>query len=215
MQQKNKLLALSSMIEGQEAERLRIAKDLHDSLGGLLSTVKAHFSTIRKDVPQLEQLSLSEKTNGLIDEACLEVRRISHNMMPHSLSISGLIGAVEDLGEHLNEEDYAVTVEIKSIPDTLEKTRSVMIYRLLQEIISNIRKHANAKNILIQLIGHNNTIHLLVEDDGNGFDFQEATNNGGLGLKSINSRVQFLDGTIAWDTHPGRGTSINLNIPMI
>jgi two-component system NarL family sensor kinase len=213
LQQKNKLLAMNSMIEGQEAERLRIAKDLHDSLGGLLSTVKAHFTTIQKEIEQLEKLNITEKTNDLIDEACLEVRRISHNMMPHSLSISGLKGAIEDLGDHLNEEGLSTTVEVSNLPDTIETTRKVMIYRLAQEIISNIRKHAAAKNVLIQLMGYDDEITLIIEDDGKGFDYNKALEKGGLGLKSINSRVQFLDGNINWDSALNMGTTITINIP--
>jgi len=212
LEQKNKLLALNSMIEGQEAERLRIAKDLHDSLGGLLSTVKAHFTTIQNEIAQLEQLNITEKTNNLIDEACIEVRRISHNMMPHALSISGLEGALQDMTENLREEGFEATLEISQMPE-LAATKEVMVYRLLQEIISNIRKHANAKSILIQLLGHQNTLNIIVEDDGKGFDYEEATNNGGLGLKSINSRVQFLDGNIDWDSQKGKGTTISINLP--
>ncbi|MEZ4779033.1 MAG: sensor histidine kinase [Flavobacteriaceae bacterium] len=214
LQQKNKLLALNSMIEGQEAERLRIAKDLHDSLGGLLSTVKAHFTTIQKEIEQLEKLNITEKTNNLIDEACIEVRRISHNMMPHALSISGLQGAIEDIAESLREEGYTTTLEISNLPKNADSTKEVMIYRLLQEIISNIRKHAQAKTILMQLIGYKNELTLIIEDDGNGFDYEKAIEKGGLGLKSINSRVQYLDGTISWDSQPGKGTSITINIPV-
>lgn len=214
LQQKNKLLAMSSMIEGQEAERLRIAKDLHDSLGGLLSTVKAHFTTIQNEIKQLEELNITEKTNHLIDEACVEVRRISHNMMPHALSIAGLQGAIEDAGAHLNSQGYRTTVEIKNLPSNLSETREVMIYRLIQEIISNIRKHAEAKTILIQLIGHENLINLIIEDDGKGFMYDTALDKGGLGLKSINSRVQFLDGSIDWDTSPGNGTLVTITIPV-
>ena len=195
------------MIEGQEAERLRIAKDLHDSLGGLLSTVKAHFTTIQKEIEQLEKLNITEKTNSLIDEACIEVRRISHNMMPHALSISGLKGAIEDIATNLREEDFQVTLEIDELPE-MENTREVMIYRLIQEIISNIRKHANAKSVLIQLLSHEDGLNLLMEDDGKGFDYDAAIAKGGLGLKSINSRVQFLDGNIEWDSHVERGTSV-------
>lgn len=213
LEQKNKLLAMNSMIEGQEAERLRIAKDLHDSLGGLLSTVKAHFTTIQNEITQLEQLNITEKTNDLIDEACTEVRRISHNMMPHALSISGLEGAIEDLGEHLRAQHYEVTVEVRNIYRDLEKTKEVMIYRLVQEIISNILKHAQAKHILIQLIGHQEELTLIIEDDGRGFDYAQAMAKGGLGLKSIQSRVQYLDGTIDWDTQPGNGTSLTITIP--
>lgn len=214
LQQKNKLLALNSMIEGQEAERLRIANDLHDSLGGLLSTVKAHFTTIQKEIEQLEELNLTKKTNDLIDEACIEVRRISHNMMPHALSISGLQGALEDLGEQLNEQGYKTSVEINNLPKNINETKKAMMYRLIQEIISNTRKHAEAKSILIQLIGHNNEISLIVEDDGKGFDYSKAIEKGGLGLKSINSRVEFLDGNIDWDTQTNKGTTITINIPV-
>lgn len=213
LQQKNKLLAMTSMIEGQEAERLRIAKDLHDSLGGLLSTVKAHFTTIQNEIKQLEELNLTDKTNHLIDEACIEVRRISHNMMPHALSISGLQGAIEDLGVYLKDQGYKTTVEITNLPK-IESTKEVMIYRLVQEIISNIRKHADAKEILIQLLGNDKEVNLIVEDDGKGFDYEKAIEKGGLGLKSINSRVQFLDGTIDWDTQSGRGSSVTINIPV-
>ena len=201
------------MIEGQEAERLRIAKDLHDSLGGLLATVKAHFTTIQKEIEQLEKLNITEKTNNLIDEACIEVRRISHNMMPHALSISGLRGAVEDMAESLRAEGYEVQLEIGKLPDAMEPTKEVMIYRLLQEIISNIRKHAKASKLLIQLLRHQNELHILVEDNGKGFDYDAATEKGGLGLKSINSRVQFLDGTIQWDSQLEQGTSITINLP--
>ncbi|NND64038.1 MAG: sensor histidine kinase, partial [Flavobacteriaceae bacterium] len=213
LQQKNKLLALNSMIEGQEAERLRIAKDLHDSLGGLLSTVKAHFSTIQREIEQLEKLNITEKTNNLIDEACIEVRRISHNMMPHALSISGLKGALEDVAENLKEQGYEVSLEISNLPEDLESTKEVMIYRLIQEIISNIRKHADAKTILIQLLGYKDEINLIVEDDGKGFDYDRAIDNGGLGLKSINSRVEFLDGKIHWDSQFNQGTTITINLP--
>ncbi|MEZ4875485.1 MAG: sensor histidine kinase [Flavobacteriaceae bacterium] len=215
LQQKNKLLALNSMIEGQEAERLRIAKDLHDSLGGLLSTVKAHFTTIQKEIEQLEKLNITEKTNNLIDEACIEVRRISHNMMPHALSISGLQGALEDIGESLREEGFQTTLELKNLPKNIDPTKEVMIYRLVQEIISNIRKHAEAKTILIQLLGYKDELNLIIEDDGKGFDYEVALAKGGLGLKSINSRVQFLDGTIHWDSELEKGTSIAINIPLL
>jgi len=214
LQQKNKLLALNSMIEGQEAERLRIAKDLHDSLGGLLSTVKAHFTTIQKEIEQLEKLNITEKTNNLIDEACIEVRRISHNMMPHALSISGLQGALEDIGESLREEGFQTTLELKNLPKNIDPTKEVMIYRLVQEIISNIRKHAEAKTILVQLLGYKDELNLIIEDDGKGFDYEAALAKGGLGLKSINSRVQFLDGTIHWDSELEKGTSITINIPL-
>jgi signal transduction histidine kinase len=212
LQQQNKLLALNSMIEGQEAERLRIARDLHDSLGGLLSTVKAHFTTIQKEIEQLEKLNITKKTNSLIDEACIEVRRISYNMMPHALSISGLKGAIEDIAANLREENYEIKLEINDLTE-MDSTREVMIYRIIQELVSNIRKHAKAKSVLIQLLSHEDEVNLLIEDDGKGFEYEAMISAGGLGLKSINSRVQFLDGDIEWDSHIERGTSVTIKIP--
>jgi len=214
LQQKNKLLALNSMIEGQEVERLRIAKDLHDSLGGLLSTVKNHFATIQKEIESIEKLNITQKTNSLIDEACIEVRRISHNMMPHALSISGLQGALEDLGEQLSAQGYETTVEISSELKEIDETKKIMLYRLVQEIISNIRKHADAKTILIQLLKYKSEINLIIEDDGVGFDYEKAIAKGSLGLKSINSRVEFLDGNINWDSEMDKGSTVTINIPI-
>ncbi len=213
LQQQNKLLALNSMIEGQEGERMRIAKDLHDSLGGLLSTVKAHFIAIQNEIEQLEKINLTEKTNELIDEACVEVRRISHNMIPHALTLSGLPVALEDMAEALRAEGYQVDLNIKNFQDKMAKTKQAMLFRLVQEVIANIRKHAKAKNILIQILGDKNGLSLIMEDDGAGFDYEKAILADGVGLKSINSRVEFLNGTIDWDTALGEGTTITINIP--
>ncbi len=215
LQQENKLLALNGMIEGQETERIRIAKDLHDSLGGLLSTVKAHFNAVQNEVKMIEELNITQKTNELIDEACTEVRRISHNMIPHALTISGVPGAVEDLVETLQIEGYEVDLEIKQFPEEIAKAKQSMLYRLIQEIISNIRKHAHAKSILIQIFGIDEGVGLIIEDDGHGFNYEDAIAKDGVGLKSINSRVKFLDGTIDWDTSIGKGTTITINIPKV
>ncbi len=214
LQQKNKLTTLSGIIEGQEAERLRIAKDLHDGLGGLLSTIKAHFTGIQNKCDEVQRIPLTKKTNELIDEACLEVRRVSHNMMPHSLSLSGLEGAFEDLGEQLKQQGYNVRLEVNNLPEKMDETKKIMIYRIAQEILSNIRKHANAASILIQLLGHKNQLILMIEDDGKGFNYNQALLKDGMGIKNINSRVAFLDGTIDWNTQLNNGTSITINIPV-
>ena len=187
------------MIEGQESERLRIAQDLHDSLGGLLSTVKSHFSIIQKEIQELEALHITSKTNDLIDEACTEVRRISHNMLPHSLTISGLQGVLEDIKEQLEIEGYKVTFEMDELQKSQDTTRDVMIYRLLQEIISNMRKHAQATTLFLQILKTDESLNILFEDNGKGFNYEQAITKGGLGLRSINSRIAYLDGIVDWD----------------
>ncbi|MCV6628397.1 MAG: histidine kinase [Flavobacteriaceae bacterium] len=213
LQQKNKLTALNSMIEGQEAERMRIAKDLHDSLGGLLSTIKSHYESLCAQNKAQQDKELSKKTATLVDEACIEVRRISHNMMPHALHLSGLKGVLMDMEEQLQANGYETQFELEGIPH-LEETKKVMLYRLIQEIISNIKKHAAAKQILLQFFTHNNKLHLTIEDDGKGFNTKDAKAKGGLGLSNIESRVAFMDGNLQWDSEHNKGTTINIEIPV-
>ena len=170
---------------------------------------------MQNEVKMIEELNITQKTNELIDEACTEVRRISHNMIPHALTISGVPGAVEDLVETLQMEGFEVELEIKRFPSEIPKAKQSMLYRLIQEIISNIRKHAHAKSILIQIFGIDDGIGLIIEDDGHGFNYKDAIAKDGVGLKSINSRVKFLDGSIDWDTSIGKGTTITINIPKV
>lgn len=211
LEQQHKLVAMNSMIAGQEAERKRIAKDLHDGLGGLLSTIKTYFSTLRRENITHADTVLHTKTNELIDEACVEVRRISHNMMPYALSLSGLEDALTDLGESLRQDRIQPTLEIHKIP-AMDEAKSVMIYRVAQEIISNIRKHAGAQNVLLQILAYRDILTLTIEDDGQGFDTGQKY--AGMGLSSIMSRVDFLDGRMDIDSQPGKGTTITIEIPI-
>ncbi len=211
----NKLLSLNSVIEGQEAERLRIAQDLHDGLGGLLTTVKAHFQSIQKEIQQLENLNIYNKTNKLIDEACIEVRRIAHDMVPYSIKISGLKGALEDLKESVIARGLPCELEIFNGDDLkLNEQHSNMLYRIIQEITTNAVKHANATKLFIQLMCHKEGLNILIEDNGKGFDINHLLKGGGMGLKSIDSRVSYLSGKINYDSSPGHGTTINIEIPL-
>ena len=215
LEQKNILLSLNSLIEGQEAERLRIAQDLHDGLGGLLTTVKAHFNSIQREIENVRTLNVYAKTNQLIDEACVEVRRIAHDMVPYSIKISGLEGALEDLKQSIITRGPACELEIHHVdPAKIPENKSNMIFRIIQELTNNAVKHANASRIFIQLIQHENTLHIMVEDNGKGFDINQVVSNRGLGLKSIDSRVNYLGGKINFDSSPGHGTIANIEIPL-
>jgi len=207
LQQENKLTAMDSMIAGQEQERARIAKDLHDSLGGLLSSVKSYFQASQQKDDKNKSKVIQTAT--LIDQAASEVRRISHNMMPHALTLSGLKDAISDIAERLEQEKYKVTLELNELPK-LNQTQEIMIYRLVQELIYNVKKHAEANDVFIQLYTHKNTVHLTIEDDGKGFDLQKMDNNG-LGLESVKSRVAYLNGEVVWDSQPGKGTTVNVS----
>jgi signal transduction histidine kinase len=210
LEQASKLTTLSAMIEGQEQERSRIAADLHDGLGGLLTSVKSHFNSLEK--PSLGS-DLFDKTNRLLDDACGEVRRISHNMMPRALALAGLSGAIEDLAQDLDKQGIKCQLEIIGLTNqSLSTTQTVTIYRIIQELTNNVVKHAQADQILLQLIRHDGTLTIILEDNGKGFDLQKARQQKGLGLSNIESRVKFLRGHIEWDSVPGEGTVVSIQL---
>lgn len=212
LEKEKKILSMNAMIEGQEAERTRIAKDLHDGLGGLLSTVKAHFSNIQREIKQLEGLKVYDRAQDMMDEACDEVRRISHNLMPGALRLEGLKSAVEQLGQEMSDaHPFAVKVETVHFETRMEESKEVFVYRIIQESLNNIVKHAAAKEVLIQMSETTDEYHYIIEDDGKGFDPLQIQS--GLGLKSIQSRVDFLGGNLDIDTREGVGTTLSFSVP--
>ena len=203
------------MIEGQESERLRIAQDLHDGLGGLLTTVKAHFNAIEREIANIKEMNIYEKTNQLIDEACVEVRRIAHDMVPYSLKMNGLQGVLADIRQTVLGKGIHCDVDIHNVKEeVLGEQKVVMIYRIIQEVVNNALKHSGASHMLIQLVGHENGLNVMIEDNGKGFDVNQLLQGKGLGLKSIESRVKYLEGNLNIDSTPNQGTTINIEIPL-
>lgn len=197
---------LKSVLAGQEAERRRVARDLHDGLGGLLATVKARMPRSAGDD--------RSEADRLLDRACTEVRRIAHNMAPQSLALSGLSGALGDVVAQLQLQGVECDYEIVGQPDLrLEEEEQLMVLRILQELTYNIIKHARAEKVFIQLLDQPHQLLLTVEDDGIGF-FPEEQRGVGLGLTSIDTRVSYLGGTIMYDSSPGRGTTVTITIPL-
>lgn len=212
LEKEKKLMAMNAMLEGQEAERIRIAKDLHDGLGGMLSTVKARMSNIMNEVRMIESFNVYKKTTHMVDEACEEVRRISHNLLPGSLRLSGLKTAVEQLAQDLSQaHSFEVSIELLGYEDEIEETTEVFIYRIIQEASNNIVKHARADHVLIQLTETEEEYHITIEDDGVGFDLTKEQE--GIGLKSIRSRVEFLKGEFDLVSNLGVGSTLTAHIP--
>ena len=214
LQNEKKLLAMSSMIEGQESERMRIARDLHDGLGGLLSTLKAHFNTIQKEIQELESFNVYDKVNDLIDTASSEVRRISHNMVPHALQMLGLHDALQDFCAQAQTDQIRVHYEWSGTQERMPENHEIMLYRIAQELIHNAVKYAQPENILVQINRMKDELNLIVEDDGIGFNLSEAIQKDGLGLKSVQSRVNFLQGTMDVISTPTEGTSFSIQVPL-
>lgn len=183
---------LHSSIQVQELERKRIAHDLHDEIGAMLTTSKLYFNQINPVQSEERLAQLNSKMNFLFDEMLANIRRISHDLRPVVLETLGLKIAVEGICENLNEAglscDFAYEVETN-----MSKEAEMLIYRILQELIGNTIKHANASNICIEIYTQNNNLlNIHYRDNGSGFN--ENASSQGLGLKSIASRLSILGG---------------------
>ncbi|HEU4718579.1 MAG TPA: tetratricopeptide repeat protein, partial [Bacteroidia bacterium] len=205
-QQKQQAVAV---METQEQERKRIAEDLHDSLGHLLSTVKLHLQTFPD-----AQKPVAEQSLLLLNQASEEIQNITFNLMPRTLEEGGLVPALNELANKVTRAGRVkVLLHVHNMERfVLEKQSQFNIYRIVQEAVNNILKHAEASEINIQLVGQNDHISIMIEDDGKGFDPGEKKS--GRGLKNIVTRSLWLKGSINIDSSPGRGTTITTEIPV-
>ncbi len=207
-----KIETMSSMLQGQEVERERIARDLHDSLGGLLSTVKLHFDAIQAKNPDIINHKEYNKAYTLLDEACAEVRTISNNMQPGALLKMGIVPAIKDLVNRIESEEtpHIEFIHYGSLND-LPLGIILHIYRIVQELLYNCIKHAHAKEVLIQLIRNEEDLEIMVEDDGKGYDPADVKK--GMGTENVSARVNFLKGEISVYSVIGTGTTTTITIP--
>lgn len=212
---KQELKSINAMIDGQEKERKRIATDLHDGLGSMLAMVKNHFKSVEDNLNIIKDFNVKQykKANKLLDEACEEVRKISHDMASGTLTNFGLIAALEDLSNTL-EESNQISVEFVThgLKDRLNLDLEITIYRIIQELISNILKYAKANEVTIQLVKSKNGLNIIVEDNGIGFQTDKL--HSGIGLKNIASRVDAFDGDLQIDSALNKGTTITIDIPL-
>ncbi|MEL6357324.1 MAG: sensor histidine kinase, partial [Bacteroidota bacterium] len=210
LKQEGKLANLRAMIEGQEIERQRVAKDLHDGLGGLLTTVRAHVGQLTEGKTE------KNPALALLERASRDVRRIAHNMMPSQLAEAGLSASLEDLAGQLKIQGFDCELEVMGQPEEmLDKQQQHVMLRIAQELTHNVTKHAQAKSIFIQMLKLEERMLLTVEDDGKGFSFNHIQQRGGgLGLKSIEQRVDYLNGNLAIDSQRGKGTTVIVTVPL-
>jgi two-component system, NarL family, sensor kinase len=213
-EKEKQILAMDSIIQGQELERSRMARDLHDGLGGMLSGIKLNLSAMKGNMIVHENdAQLFNKSIVQLDNAIAEMRRVAHNMMPEALLKFGLTEAVQDYCDGINESNL-VKIKFTTIGfnQALEKSTEVILYRIIQELSNNAIKHAAAKNIFIQLDKHEQGITLTVEDDGKGFDTAQITK--GAGLQNIQSRIDYLKGSMEIHSTPGEGSTFIIEIPL-
>lgn len=209
-------LSTQAVLEAEEKERTRIGNDLHDGLGQLFSTVKMNLSGLidRVSIAHEDDRILAEKTVWLVDESCREVRSISHQMMPNALLKAGLAAGVRNFLTLIDENHLKVNLETVGFNDRINSNVEMVLYRVIQETVNNVIKHAAASQLDIQLVKDEDGINVTIEDNGKGFDTTQIEKQDGIGVKNIKTRVLYLKGTVDFDTAIGRGTVVNVWVPL-
>lgn len=198
---------LEALMQGEEKERVRLSKDLHDGVGGLLSAVKMHFSAIRQEQDVLRENPAYAHAVHLLDDAITDIRKTAHNLMPETLYRLGLKEALQTFCNNISysgtlQVSFYTTGEIGRFKPNFE----LSVYRIVQELVNNIIKHSKASEALVQLSQHDTLLAITVEDNGVGFNQQSAQQRG-FGLTSLQSRIRALNGNIAIDAATGQGTT--------
>lgn len=212
----NEIGAINAMLEGQEKERDRMAKDLHDRLGAMLSTIKMQVSALEDKVELVrdDQRDQYGKVNRLLDEAVGEVRRISYDMVTVTLSRFGLAKALESLCEAVRVTGRLdVELRLHGLEQRMERSLEIVVYRMVQELISNVLKHARATEISVSVTRSPGRLSVMVSDDGIGFDVHRAQR--GIGLENVQSRAASIGAKLIIDSTPGKGTTVSVEGPVV
>lgn len=214
LETERQLLSTRNLLQGQEGERSRMARELHDGLGGLLSGVKINLSQMKKNITITDQDNeIFERSVTLIDTSIKELRRVAHNLMPESIIKLGLEDAIKEYLSSLQHENMSIIYLPYGIKSGTERQMDISIYRIVQELMNNIIKHAEATQVLVQIRRDEDVISIDVEDNGKGFEYDVKHQlEGGMGLGSIQSRVDLWDGSFEVDSVKGEGTSVHIDL---
>ena len=200
-----------------EQERTKMARELHDGLGSMLSGIKHSFAAMNKEFRLTEQQqSLFHSNLDKLNESIIELRNISHNMASDALLKYGIENSLRD---YCTNSSIASGIAIRFTALHTEGLKlgeeaSFHVFRVMQELLQNIIKHAGASQVVVQLSCNNQVLYITVEDDGRGFDMQEARKQKSMGLKNIETRIRLLKGELDFQTSPGKGTSVLISLPL-
>ncbi len=209
------ILGIDLMIEGQEKERQRIANDLHDDLGGQLAAVKIKLETLEQLHLQEDQNILLQETTSLLNEAYQKVRSMAHARNAGINAQDGLLPAVRNFASKVSVANrLAIQVEEHGMDTRLENSLEITLFRVIQELITNVIKHAQASEAIIHLTQHEDSINVMVEDNGIGFATANIKAGDTMGLYSIQKRIENLGGAVTIDSIAQKGTTIIIDIPL-
>ncbi len=200
---------LKAMIKGEEKERLRIARELHDGIGGMLTAIKMHLDSARKLYPDIAGIPELNDMMHMLQDTSSEVRKTAHNLMPDILVRYHLEQALMVYCENLSKGSLQIDVQFQGDLSQLDKATELLLYRMAQELLQNVVKHANATYAIIQVMLHNGQLSVMVEDNGSGFNVKECNN--GFGLENLKYRVQALEGVIAIESGEEQSTTVYIS----
>jgi signal transduction histidine kinase len=218
LEKEKQLLAAEAVLKGEEKERTRLAKDLHDGLGGMLSGIKYSLNTMKGNLIMTpENHEAFERSMDMLDSSIREMRRVAHNMMPEALVKFGLDTALKDFCNDITQSGaLKVSYQSFGVNDlVMEQSRSIALYRIIQELLNNSIRHAGASTAIVQLSKTDSILSVTVEDNGNGFDPAILEKSGGMGWTNIRNRVEFMNARLDVNSAAGKGTSvlIEINLP--
>lgn len=211
IKQKEELSLTKAILDGEERERERIARDLHDGLGGMLAGVKINFSTWSANHLDYEEDKEFYKILGQLDNSVSELRHVARNLMPESLLNFGLETAINDLCEFYNRKDLEIDFQAINIEKNLPLNIQLNIYRIVQELLANAIKHAEATNILLQCSQSGKNFFITIEDNGKGFENNTEQKTKSMGLRNLKNRVDYLKGNMEISSD-NQGTTINIEL---
>lgn len=215
LEQQQKLATVKAMMEGEEKERSRMARDLHDGLGGLLTGVRLNLSHWITGTEMKSKEIAPHPLIAQVDASIHELRNIAHNIMPQSLQNYGLEMAIMDLCNTLKSKDLMVRFQPIGMENNISLSVKMTVYRIIQEALNNAIRHAKATDILVQCSQNEGVLLITVEDNGIGFNQETLKNKNGIGLSNIRNRVEFLNGRIEINSVPDEGTSINIELVVV
>jgi len=211
-----KNLSTLALIEGQELERHRLSKEIHDGVGPLMSTLKLHVDSIKSGWEKAPEKVVKkiEHIEDLLKTVSSDIRSISHDLMPSALIDFGLTKSLRNLCDNISSsKQVEVSFSQKGIKGRLDKEVELNLYRIAQELLNNALKYAKATDIKVQIYKNElDKIILTVEDDGIGCDLTKLESSG-IGLQNLKTRTQLMNGVLALDTQPGKGFSASIEIP--
>lgn len=201
---------MHAILKAEEEERDRVSRELHDGIGQLLGAAKLNLHAYEEN----QRKDILEKAIRLIDESAIELRSVSHSLAPVTLKKNGLVLSIKKFLDSLHSHSLKISFHSTQNTIPIDNNKEIVVYRIIQECVSNVIKHAKAKNLFVSLDLNENFLNIMVEDDGKGFEIKSSENADGIGLHNMKVRTEYLRGTMEIDSKLNSGTVFSFRFPL-